>query len=349
MNKRQALSRTLAILALGGVALVASARKNSVFEPPITPTPTSLAEPPTPATSPTALSTEAPESTSTPEQARDVEIILTGDVLLGRTVMNESFELDDPRYPFLKIADTLTEADITFINLEGPIIDKCPVVPNDDRMVFCADPKMAEGLVYAGVDVVSLANNHTLDHGESGLAQTQEILQESGIEATGLGNLVVKEKEGIKFGFLGFDLFSIIQARKNRSLTEVEEETIKSLVMESKEKVDVLIVGVHWGQQYHKESEEFQRHWARNFIESGADVIVGNHPHVVQDMDHIDGKPVYYSLGNLVFDNMFEGFEETRRGLVMRLIYKEGKLIREEQLPTEIVSRAQPEFVKTDD
>lgn len=337
MTRRQALW-VLAALA-GGTVLAASAQKNSLFRSLITPTHTSLVEPPsTPASSPSAINTEIPESTSTPEESRDVEIILTGDVLLGRMVMNTSLELNDPKYPFLKVADTLKEADITSINLENPIIDKCPVVPNDARMVFCADPRMVEGLIFAGVDVVNLANNHTLDHGESGLAQTQEILRKNGIDYVGLENLVIKEAEGTKFGFLGLDFVS-------KYATDEDFELIK----EADKNVDVLIVNVHWGGEYETTPREKQRQLAKRMIVNGADVVVGHHSHVVQDIDYIDGKPVFYSLGNLVFDNMKPDpkWEGTRKGLVIRLIYRDGQLIRVEQLPIEIkiTSWGQPEFV----
>lgn len=342
MNRRQAIW-ALAILVAGGAALAASARKNSVFEPPITPMPAFSPEP-SATLIPKATSTGKPEVSVTPEKSQDVEIILTGDVLLGRTVMNESFKLNDPKYPFLKIADTLSQADITFSNLENPIInkDKCPVVPNDARMIFCADPKMLEGLTFAGVDVVTLANNHTLDYGEEGLKETKSFLEERGIDYTLPEKLVTRKVGETTFGFLGFNRVGRIEDVPGEKANQQELDLIKRAGQET----DVLIVGVHWGYQYEKHPTDLQRKWARQMVDAGADVIAGHHPHVVQDIDFIDGKPVFYSLGGLVFDNMALGYEETRKGLVARLIYRDGRLIKVEQLPTQIVTWAQTEFVE---
>jgi poly-gamma-glutamate synthesis protein (capsule biosynthesis protein) len=261
--------------------------------------------------------------------ARDVEIIITGDVMLGRTVMTKSLDSGDPTYPFKKVASKLAEADFVFVNLENPIIENCP--RTSTGLKFCADPKLTSGLKLAGVDVVTLANNHAGDYGKGGIEKTVEFLKEAGIEAVGLGNLVIKEKKGIKFGFLGFDFVS----------KSPKDEDFK-LVSDSDKKVEVLIVGVHWGEEYKDKANKFQREWAERLIGAGADVIVGHHSHWVQDSESIEGKPVYYSLGNFVFDQMWS--EKTREGLVIKLTFRDGRLISEEKLPVYMSSWAQPEF-----
>jgi len=261
--------------------------------------------------------------------ARDVEIIITGDVMLGRTVMTKSLDSGDPTYPFKKVASKLAEADFVFVNLENPIIENCP--RTSTGLKFCADPKLTSGLKLAGVDVVTLANNHAGDYGKGGIEKTVEFLKEAGIEAVGLGNLVIKEKKGIKFGFLGFDFVS----------KSPKDEDFK-LVSDSDKKVEVLIVGVHWGEEYKDKANKFQREWAKMLVEKGADVVIGHHPHWVQDSEPIEGKPVYYSLGNFVFDQMWS--EKTREGLVIKLTFRDGRLISEEKLPVYMSSWAQPEF-----
>lgn len=263
--------------------------------------------------------------------ARDVEIILTGDVMLGRTVMTKSLDSGDPTYPFKKVADKLTEADFVFVNLENPIIENCP--RTSTGLKFCADPKLTAGLKLAGVDVVTLTNNHAGDYGKGGIEKTVKFLKEAGIEAVGLGNLVVKEKKGIKFGFLGFDFVS--QSPKDEDF---------KLVSDSDKKVEVLIVGVHWGEEYQDRANKFQREWAKRLVEAGADAVVGHHPHWVQDSESIEGKPVYYSLGNFVFDQMWS--EKTRQGLTLKIIYRNGQLVKIEELPIYMSSWAQPEFVE---
>jgi len=144
---------------------------------------------------------------------------------------------------------------------------------------------------------------------------------------------VVKEIKGIKFGFLGFDFIS-----KKPSDFDYE------IVNKSNKNTNVLIVGVHWGEEYNKEANQFQKDTARKLVDAGADVVVGHHPHWAQDGEYISGKPVYYSLGNFVFDQMWS--KETKKGLVMKLVFKGGELIKEEKLPINIFSLGQPEFAK---
>lgn len=265
------------------------------------------------------------------QQGSETTIILTGDIMLGRTVMTKSLGSNNPNYPFEKVSDELDEADIVFVNLENPIVSNCPRSSED--LIFCTAPIMVEGLVTAGIDIVSLANNHSRNYGESGLSETVRILDEKEILTTGLGELVVKEAKGIKYGFLGFDFIS-----------KTPKENDYELVTESAGEVGVLIVGVHWGAEYRNEPAEIQKQWAKELVQAGADVVVGHGPHWVQGMEYINEKPVYYSLGNFIFDQMWS--EETKTGLVMKLTFRNGELINEEELPTYMSSWAQPEFIR---
>lgn len=262
---------------------------------------------------------------------RDVEIILTGDVMLGRTVMTKSLDLGDPTYPFRKVGDSLKSADLVFINLENPIVSHCP--SKFDGLIFCADPKMVEGLSFAGIDIVTLANNHTLNYGNKGFEETKKVLADNGISYVEAGNLVIKVVNGIKFGFLGFDFTS-------KAPTDADY----SLVRDSDKKVDVLVIGVHWGAEYQGRASGSQREWARRLVEAGADVIAGHHPHWVQDMEKINGKPVYYSLGNFVFDQMWS--QETREGIIVRLTFRGNQLTNQQINKIYMSSWSQPEFVK---
>lgn len=261
----------------------------------------------------------------------DVEIIATGDVMLGRTVMTKSLDEGNPSYPFENVKGTLSEADISFINLENPFYDGCP--RHIEGFKFCASLEMVGGLTASGIDVISLANNHTRNYGDEGIEDTKRILDENGISYVGFDNLVVKEEKGYKFGFLGFDF-----------LTNSPDEADFDLIRQSNEKVDVLIVGVHWGAEYRDEPAEIQRLWAKRMIEDGVDVIVGHGPHWVQRREEFLGRPVYYSLGNFIFDQMWS--EKTKEGLAVKFTFRNGELIKEEKLPIYMSSWAQPELVE---
>jgi poly-gamma-glutamate capsule biosynthesis protein CapA/YwtB (metallophosphatase superfamily) len=284
-------------------------------------------------------------------------ILFTGDVMLGRTVEISAQENKDFTYPFTKVADVLKSQDITFINLENPIVEKCP--PHRGGFTFCASPSMLEGLVYSGVDIVTLANNHTQNYGTDGILQTKKFLDQRNISYTGSGNLVTKEVNGVTFGFLGFDKAQ----QGNPKLTAFEE----NLITESNSKVDVLIVAMHWGVEYKNKALPGVRNLARELVEKGADVVIGAHPHWVQNREYFDNEgnslleiasqftprnddwdkitPVYYSLGNFVFDQMWS--EETRKGLAVKLTFEGKNIVNEELLPIYMKRNGQPEWVTT--
>lgn len=263
------------------------------------------------------------------QQDKLVKIILTGDIMLGRTVTIKSLEFKDAGYPFRKVYEGLSKADLVFANLENPIVANCP--PHASGFTFCAPPEMLDGLVLAGVDVVTLANNHSRNYGEEGLKQTRSFLENRDIDATGLGDLVIKNIDYTSFGFLGFDFVD-----KNLSNEDVD------LIKNSNLLVDILIVGVHWGEEYKPKANDKQRKIASELIANGADVVVGHHPHWVQDSEYINSKPVYYSLGNFVFDQMWS--EETRKGMAVELSFKGSELLGETFSPVYMKEWAQPEW-----
>ena len=261
-------------------------------------------------------------------------VVLGGDVMLGRTVMTTSIDNEeDPRYPFLKIGDTLFNSDISFVNLEAPIIDDCP--RHYEGFIFCADPRMVSGLVYAGVDVVSLENNHILNYGQDGVGQTKAFLSQKDIGYVGKGDLYVEEVRGTKFGFIAFN-----------KVDDPDDFTPGELdfVRRASEDVDVLIGSVHWGVEYVETPTEKQEEWANFLVDAGVDVVVGHHPHWVQSLATIKGKPVYYSLGNLVFDQMWS--EKTREGLVVKLTFDGKEIVDEEFIKTYMEEWAQPKVVE---
>lgn len=250
--------------------------------------------------------------------------------MLGRSVMSKSLKVKNPNYPFINVADVLRGADIVFSNLESPVVDNCPY--SDSSFKFCSDPKMIEGLKYAGIDVVNLANNHILNYGKEGFDQTKKYLDLNGIKWVGDGNLVIIEKNKTKFGFLGFNFLNSIPQNKDLDL-----------IRNSKTKVDVLVVSVHWGEEYKNNANLFQRSLARELSEAGADYIVGNHPHWVQEIEKVGNTEVYYSLGNFVFDQMWS--EETKKGLSVNLIFKGKKLEKENFFKSYMSNFAQPKWV----
>ena len=232
----------------------------------------------------------------------------------------------DWKYPFLKTASFIADADITFGNLEVPIIESCS--STETGMIFCARPESIEGLKFAGFDILSIANNHILNQGQKGRKQTADFLKEAGIMASE-NELVVKKVNHLLFGFLSFDLVTY----PNTPLVE----TIK----ENSKRVDVLIVSLHWGAEYQKEPAVFQKELAHQIIDAGAKIIIGHHPHVTQPIEKYNNGLIFYSLGNFVFDQYWS--EETKKGEIAKIIF-EGKEIKSYELvPVYIENFCQPQ------
>lgn len=273
----------------------------------------------------------------TPAKQR-ITVILGGDVMLGRAVMSTSLEKNDPTYPFAKIASFMQSADVAFVNLENPIVENCPL--HTSGFVFCAPPQMIDGLSYAGVDIVSISNNHIFNYGEDGFEETKRHLSEADILYADDSDLAVKQlnppshkaSEGQVIGFLAFDK----SQQSNPKLTEAE----RKLVSDSDQKVDVLVVSMHWGVEYQDIALPGVRALAIELVDLGADVVVGHHPHWVQDYEYINGKPIYYSLGNLVFDQMWS--EKTRTGMLVKLTFENGDVVEEEFVNSYMGEWAQP-------
>lgn len=246
--------------------------------------------------------------------------------------MGEAVDINDYLYPFRNVQSFLANADITFGNLENAVTKNCPR-QYKGSFSFCATPEIAKGLQESGVDVVTLANNHSYNFGSDGFEETKKNLSNLGIKSVGWDNLEIIEKNGIKFGFLGFDY---VTSQKN-----IESDL--NLIKESNEKVDVLIISPHWGEEYKAVANNFQINLAKRMVENGADLIIGHHPHWVQNFEEVNGIPVYYSLGNFVFDQMWS--EETKKGMVIKITFDENNIVKREEFRTYTSKIGQPEII----
>lgn len=304
--------------------------------------------------------------------SRPISIIFTGDIMLSRGVGYQIKKNNDFNYPFLKIADTVKSADIAFGNLEGPISSRGS---NQGSIYsFRDDPKVVEGLKFAGFDVLSLANNHMLDWGRESLEDTVSIFKANNIESVGAGKNydeankpVIKEINGTKFAFLAYTNLlpaSFTAAKDTAGISEFNPENIKKSVEAAKKNADIVIVSLHWGEEYAKSPSLWQKNLAHALIDSGADLIIGHHPHVVQgtekytsstntaslvplseaagDESDKQGKTgwIAYSLGNFVFDQNFS--EETMKGLMIKAVFRNKKLTDFQPIKIDISKTFQP-------
>lgn len=262
-----------------------------------------------------------------------VTLVAVGDIMLSRHVWTKiQNNGGDPRWPFLKTADLLKNADITFANLESPISDLAE--PPKEGMSFIAPSRAIDGLKYAGIDIVSLANNHTGNFGNDALLDCQKLLQEQGIAAVGAGKnieeahkAVITEVKGNKIAWLAYE--NIVPDAYAAGVNEpgvawMNIDRLEKDIASVRDQADYVLVSMHAGTEYVFEPIDSQVNFAHSAIDFGADMVIGHHPHVVQAKEVYNGKQIIYSLGNFVFDQMWS--EETRRGEVLKATLDKGEI-----------------------
>ena len=244
-----------------------------------------------------------------------IRLVFVGDVMLGRWI-GELSDRYGAGYPLAPVAPLLAAADIAFGNLESPLTD-APYLANGYNLQ--AAPAQVVALEGAGFDVVSLANNHVTDHGVDGVLETIRVLDQAGIAHVGAGANItdahqvwIENASAVKVAFLAYDRtggsvpateVSAGSARAaNRMLTDIAG---------ARQNADLVVVSLHWGDEYRSTPAGWQREYARTLAVAGADLIVGHHPHVVQPLEWLEipgrDRPalVAYSLGNFIFDQEF--------------------------------------------
>ncbi len=269
--------------------------------------------------------------------AQEITLISTGDIGLVRDINYKIILKKNPNYPFLKIAEYLRNADLTVINLEGPIIKNCPIIITG--FTFCGEDSNVSGLTYAGIDAANLANNHTTNYGVSGLEETEKILRSNGIAPFGLGgNIEYIQVKNKKIALIGF-----VELGNNwGGLNNATEENVSSLVSLAKQNADIVIVSFHWGTEYTYKPTENQKYLAHLAIDSGADIILGNHPHWIQPMEIYKEKIIVYAQGNTIFDQDWS--QETREGVLYKFVWRNNNFEKTQEKFTIIEGNSQPRF-----
>lgn len=206
-------------------------------------------------------------------------------------------------------------ADVFLLNHEYCISDRGEHL-NGKYYTFRAKPGRMELVKEMGTDIVSLANNHVYDYGPEAMLDTADLLEKAGIPYVGGGRNIEEAKEpvyfivnGIKFGYVAAS-----NAEKTRYTPQAEEdspgvllmyepEEFKQVIADAAAQCDYLIAYVHWGTEDSNTFETWQHDLAKEFMDCGADIVIGGHPHVLQGIEYIDGKPVVYSMGDFWFND----------------------------------------------
>ena len=281
----------------------------------------SVAPDPTASLMPPASPHSTPTSSATPPAPEPmVRLMAVGDVMLAQTI-GRRIERDGVLAPWAGVVDTFAQADLVFANLECTISERG--TPAHKSFTFRAPPDAADSIVAAGMDVVSLANNHAIDYGVPALRDTMAALGARGVSHAGAGENAAQahapaiiERDGLRIALLayvarlgertGFATRQWAAGPDEPGLAMARPALVAQDVVAARTRADVVIVSVHGGREYHRSPSRAQRSVAAAALGAGAALVIGHHPHVLQGYQLGDNTLVAYSLGNFVFDQ-FEG------------------------------------------
>jgi poly-gamma-glutamate capsule biosynthesis protein CapA/YwtB (metallophosphatase superfamily) len=249
------------------------------------------------------------------------------------------------------VRDLIEGADLAIANFENPAPDAHRY--HTRGTVFSADPRLIEGLANAGIDYVSLANNHIRDAGAAGLLQTIANITEHDIAVSGAGKDLAAARKpamleagGQTVAILAYDAIAgYYHATADKTGSAPLTASIVRADIKSARTAgaDLVIVFPHWGTEYASKPFAAQQRLARMIIDSGADMVIGNHAHWAAAMEVYEGKPIWYALGNFVFDQTWS--EPTMEGITLELTFAGAELVQAHMRPHIILDRAQPNFL----
>lgn len=255
------------------------------------------------------------------EEEDPVRIVFFGDMMLDRSVANviarvgvrEIFEEVLGEYGLGR------NADIVSVNAEGPFADFRRETSKE--IAFRFDPDLIPTLKEFGITLYSQANNHSLDMGAQGFDESIRNLQTHGLDVYGHqakesreDSTLIKIVRDKSFAFVGFD----------DTFPRVNRDQAVEIIKDLEDEVDYTVVNMHWGQEYKALSNTTQQSLAHALIDAGADVIIGHHPHWVQEIELYKNRPIFYSLGNFVFDQYFS--QPTQESIGVEIVFDDQEL-----------------------
>ncbi|MCJ8010350.1 CapA family protein [Paenibacillus sp. KQZ6P-2] len=249
------------------------------------------------------------------DNGKAVTINFVGDMIFSSKV-EQVLEKKGYSYPFAYLGDTFKKDDLTLGNLETPVTTG-GVSAQNKQYVFKSSPKALDALHAAGMDVVNLGNNHILDQGEVGLLDTIKYLDQSGIQYVGAGKNAARAYEPQYFKRGGMTIAVVGCSRvypepswaagdNKPGVASVYDgkgyhDRVMTTISNARKKADLVIVMTHWGIERSLTPNAVQTKLAHDFVDAGADLVIGGHPHVLQGLEQYKGKWIAYSTGNFIF------------------------------------------------
>lgn len=249
------------------------------------------------------------------------------------------------------VRNLVMHADLAIANLENPIPDNPSW--HLSGTIFGGPAKLLPMFTNAGIDWVSLANNHIFDYGAAGVAQTRQNLKRAGIPFSGAGanleqagQIAYLQTKGLKVGLVACVLVPGVHldATPTRSgPMGCDVRYTLPRITEARANADLVIVFAHWGNEYHREPFPSQIKLAQQWVAAGADIILGGHPHVFGGLQEINGKPAVYSMGNFIFDQYWS--TPTMESALTEITLQGTRVVQIRLHPYVILDQAQPNFL----
>jgi poly-gamma-glutamate synthesis protein (capsule biosynthesis protein) len=281
------------------------------------------------------------------------DMAVAADIILGRGVNNKMVAYNDYLYPFRKMRDELMSADWRVANLECTLTDLVPPPEDPYTTTFITSRRAVDGLVYAGMQTLSLANNHADNGGVEAFVDMIHTLHKHNITTCGGGsNLaearqpVIQTVKGTRVALLAYNEIppgGPYADVNSPGIAPVDLKTLPQDIAAARKRADLVIPFFHWGVEYTKDPTPTQQQAAHLAIDSGAAMVLGSHPHWVQAIESYKGRLIIYSLGNFVFDQDWS--RQTLEGCMLHLYWRNTTLASIRFVPYLIKDRCQPNMV----
>jgi poly-gamma-glutamate capsule biosynthesis protein CapA/YwtB (metallophosphatase superfamily) len=260
-------------------------------------------------------------------------ILFGGDMLFDRSIRT-AIDAKGGDFIFSCIDPLLSREDLVVANLEGPITGSASrsvgsVTGSSNNFIFTFAPSTAALLLAHNIHIVNIGNNHILNFGWMGLASTTQILADAGVGYFGdpLHSTVASGQfNHVPLSFINYNQFAPGSSIKTAA------QTIKN-IKAAREAGAIPIVYTHWGSEYIPATVD-EKTLAHAFIDAGAEMVIGSHPHVVQESEVYKGKYIYYSLGNFIFDQYFS--DAVRHGLMLEVTFTQDGVASVKEIPIEL-------------
>jgi len=245
------------------------------------------------------------------DQFNDGTVLFVGDVMLGRAVERRTDTLGTS-YPFEGVRRLVEGADVAVLNFEGTVPEVHHATA-DGSLTFSIKQEFLSELKNVGFDVLGLANNHAYDYGADGFIHTNAVCEQESLICVGDPREVGTSSSAVVE--VGSTRVGILAIHGTTGLPDLID--VAPMLTELYANSDIQVVFIHWGNEYEQMHSDEQETFAHALIDSGVDAVIGHHPHVVQDIEVYNGRPIFYSLGNFIFDQFLN--DKTEQGLTVRM------------------------------